>query len=228
MPETPIGYPSKLPPGALRRTGNVNQTEVEAPSSYGPPSYPKAPRNRTSTSITVLTSGSTGHKDLDHERRILFVIGFEGRRITSRQACTRTRGYQRRLSLFIIDYKKGGSMRRIFFLGMLITALASAGAFEVDLAEAQTCTVWCQYRPIQCCTSGTCSASPGSVNCNGTVVSCSTINSYDSCVIQCATDRDYCFENCFAEPYQCSALCQSLYNSCVNRCGTPPQSNFGC
>jgi hypothetical protein len=119
-------------------------------------------------------------------------------------------------------------MRKATLLVMLITVLAWAGAFDVDLAEAQICSVDCQYRTIRCCTSGTCSTSPGTLNCNGTVANCSTIDVYDACILNCSSNRESCYEGCGGTSEQCIGLCEGLYDLCRYQCGPAPQTYFGC
>jgi hypothetical protein len=119
-------------------------------------------------------------------------------------------------------------MRKLVVLSFLLGVLVWAGAFEPVPAEAyQSCNVPCQYEVLRCCTNGTCSTSPGTLTCNGTVTTCSASDAYWACYFNCESNYEDCVANC--DSGQCVTLCNDLKGLCVRAmCGTRPPSNFGC
>jgi hypothetical protein len=120
-------------------------------------------------------------------------------------------------------------MRKLVVLSLLLGVLVWAGAFEPTPAEAyQTCTVYCQYgASLRCCTNGTCSTSPGTLNCDGTVVTCAASDTWRACLDDCYANYEDCVTTC--DSSQCLKLCSDLRSLCQRQiCGTAPQTNFGC
>jgi hypothetical protein len=98
------------------------------------------------------------------------------------------------------------------------------------VAEASaTCNTTCPGgATLSCCTQGTCSTTNGvSVNCNGTLMSCSAADLYRTCRNNCFAARSACLANCgLTQP--CGQHCNSQFNTCLAACGPVPVTNIGC
>ena len=117
-------------------------------------------------------------------------------------------------------------MKKLVLLVALLAVSSWMGIFEPTLAEAATCSTTCsEGSTLQCCTSGTCSTSHGvSVNCNGTVMTCSAIDAYDVCIDECIEDNIACTMSC---DIFCNH-CGTIFNVCKNQCGPKPTTRIGC
>lgn len=123
-------------------------------------------------------------------------------------------------------------MRRLFVLiGMVaVTALTlglGAGSLQ---AGTSYCETTCSGTLIKCCNADACTASQGvSVNCDGQILSCSTVSqqqaAYTACRNVCLQDRFDCNDACPDRP--CLSDCADAYDVCLASCPKPVTS-IGC
>ncbi len=121
-------------------------------------------------------------------------------------------------------------MRKLFMLMGCLFALTCALSLGPAVAEAsQTCTVSCSSgTSLQCClNSGSCSTASGSIDCNGTTLTCGPIDAWNACKADCLAMRNYCYSDCNFER-TCAGYCNNWYFNCTLGCGPKPQTNIGC
>jgi hypothetical protein len=121
-------------------------------------------------------------------------------------------------------------MRKFFMLSVCLGVLA--WALSVRPADASlTCNVTCASgATLRCClSSGSCSSTAGGIDCNGTLMNCSDIDSYNDCRADCRWYRDDCFWSlCNGEKECIGTYCQPQYFDCLANCGPAPTTNIGC
>ncbi|HYG64625.1 MAG TPA: hypothetical protein VEL74_18745 [Thermoanaerobaculia bacterium] len=118
-------------------------------------------------------------------------------------------------------------MRRVFVLMGVVGLLVWALMPGLPASASQMCSTSCGATTIQCCVStGTCTSSAGSLNCNGTVYTCDAINAYNACKLDCLdrymTCRSFCTDR------TCLSECAEFRTWCIADCGPMPQTSFGC
>jgi hypothetical protein len=105
-------------------------------------------------------------------------------------------------------------------------------SFGPPVAEAgPTCTASCSSgATLQCClTSGYCTASSGSIDCNGTLMTCGPIDAYNACEDDCVAQKNYCaFYTCQSNKVCYGDYCYPEYRDCLASCGPRPTTNIGC
>ena len=121
-------------------------------------------------------------------------------------------------------------MRKFFMLSMCLAVLA--WALSVRPANASlTCNVTCASgATLRCCLSGgSCSSNSSSIDCNGHLMLCSDIDSYNTCRATCSADRTDCIWSvCNGEKECVGTYCSPQYFDCITNCGPFPVTNIGC
>lgn len=123
-------------------------------------------------------------------------------------------------------------MRKVFLLTGCLLAVAAALSLSPAVASAAlTCTVTCSSgTTLKCClSSGSCSSTSNSIDCNGTTLSCAAVSAYNACRSACTAQRDACGWNVCGGDRDCyREICIPENIDCIIACGAQPQTNIGC
>jgi hypothetical protein len=125
-------------------------------------------------------------------------------------------------------------MRRLLLLVALLTVIVGWSSLAPDNAQAsQMCSVSCSGVTLQCCVStGSCTSSPGQIECNGVVHTCAEWQAgaaaLDNCLANCQAQYQACSAGCLT--FTCIGPCARARNTCEENCYvySSPQSNWGC
>jgi hypothetical protein len=122
-------------------------------------------------------------------------------------------------------------MRKLTRLFGASLALLCAFSFGSPGAGAgPMCTATCSSgTTLQCClASGTCTAGSGTIDCNGTLLTCGPIDAYNACRNACENERQACSADCNFQKTCYSEYCYPAYRACLSDCGSRPTTNIGC
>ncbi len=125
-------------------------------------------------------------------------------------------------------------MRRLLALTALLTVVVGWSSLVPGGAQAsQMCSTTCSGGvTLKCCVStGSCTSSPGQIECNGVVHTCAEWQAgaaaVDNCVNNCYATYDACIVPC--RTFTCIGNCTRARNTCENNCYlSGPQTNWGC
>lgn len=122
-------------------------------------------------------------------------------------------------------------MRKVLLLtGCLIAVAAALSLGPAVASAALTCNVTCPSgATLKCClSSGSCSSTTNSIDCNGTTLSCAAVDAANACKSSCVQQRDACGLNfCHGERGCYRDVCIPEYFDCLFACPGAP-SNIGC
>lgn len=122
-------------------------------------------------------------------------------------------------------------MRKMLMLAGCLMAVAVALSLGPAVASAAlTCNVTCPSgATLKCClSSGSCSSTTNSIDCNGTTMSCAAIDAYNACRSSCIAQRNACGSNVCGGDRACYRdVCMPDYFDCLTSCGGQPATNIG-
>lgn len=122
-------------------------------------------------------------------------------------------------------------MRRAFLLSGCLLIVAAALSLGPAVASASlTCNVTCPSgATLKCClSSGSCSSTTTSIDCNGTMMTCEDVDSYNACRSACTQQRDACGWNVCRGDRDCyREICIPEHMDCLIGCGGAT-TNIGC
>lgn len=122
-------------------------------------------------------------------------------------------------------------MRKVFLLaGCLLAVTAALSLGPAVASAALTCNVTCPSgATLKCClSSGSCSSTPNSIDCNGTTLSCAAVDASNACKAACVAQRDHCGSAvCNGDRACYREICLTDYFDCLFSCPGAP-SNIGC
>jgi hypothetical protein len=121
-------------------------------------------------------------------------------------------------------------MRRLLVLAALLTGIVGWSSLG-DAQADQMCSVSCSGATLQCCvSSGSCTSSPGQIECNGVVHTCAEWEAErevaGNCVDNCMAAYNACLPSC--STVTCAGSCARTRNNCILNCPNLPQTNWGC